>query len=343
VQAYVPSEFPAKLHTASVIIATRHRPEPLAECLESLQRQTLQPLEVIVVDSSEDQATRTLCSGMDWKTSGPLLHVSTKIRSAAIQRNLGAERAKGGILVFLDDDVVLEPAFLMELLAPFREDEKELLGGIGGTIVNEIPAPMSTLNRRLLRLILGVDPAQCAGRLVGPAVQFPYGLGSESVQPVGWLSTCSCAYRKRVFDQYGFGQAFVGYSFMEDVELSARIGRRYRLLQATRARLHHKDLGSSSHVDWIAHGENRILNRHHVMTGAMEKRNVGSLTRLFAYELLYCSLAGLWNGGRGGRTKQAFLQLVGGVRGAAKILLGKSPHQHSKATVESADFLSDQP
>lgn len=322
-----------ELPGASVVIATRQRPGPLAECLASLQQQTFAPLQVIVVDSSQDSATGTVCESWAQQLGVPLLYLASPIRSAAVQRNLGAKRASGEVLVFLDDDVVLEPEFLAELLAPFQADATGELGAVAGTIANATPAQMSRFNRWALRLVLGVDPSACCGRLIGPAVQFPHAGGGGELLPVDWVPSGVCAYRREIFEQTRFGETFEGYSFMEDVDLSARVARRYRLVQATGARLHHKGLGDSSHANWVAHGESRILNRHHVMVDALGKRGPANMIRLFCYEILYSTLAGFWNGGRGGMAKRTILQSIGGLRGAIKILLGKSPHRDVSLTV----------
>lgn len=315
-----------ELPSASVVIATRHRPGPLSECLASIQRQTLVPTQVIVVDSSDDETTKAACAFAERDALFQLKYVASEIRSAAVQRNLGVKHTKSDAVVFLDDDVVLEPEFLAELLSPFTMDKRNEVGGVGGTISNAIPSPMSCVNKWMLRLVLGVSPEQCAGKVIGPAVQFPHAGGKGEVRQVDWIPSGVCAYRKEIFEQYSFGEAFQGYSFMEDVELSVRVGQQFTLLQATGARLYHKGLGSSSRMDWVPYGESRIINRHHVMVHAMGKRGGRNVARLFCYEILYCTLASLWNGGRGGASRQTLLQLMGALRGAMRILQGKSPH-----------------
>lgn len=92
---------------ASVVVATYNRKEPLAKLLASLANQTVRDFEVIVVDdgSRDDPSDVT----------APYANV-TLIGQAntgvAIARQRGVERAKGRIVVFLDDDMLVREDFL---------------------------------------------------------------------------------------------------------------------------------------------------------------------------------------------------------------------------------------
>ena len=308
----------------SIVIATRHRPEPLRDTLASITRQTRMPREIIVVDSSLNGETRSVCES--FTSVLPLKYISTAIRSSARQRNVGAEKISHPILIFLDDDVLLEPEFLERLIEPFDSDRGGCIGGVGGTIMNELLPEYSTFNRKVLEFFLGVSLRDIGGKVVGPAVQFVYGDIGRGCRDVDFLPSGACAYRKHVFDRYRFADSFEGYSFMEDVHLSYRVKRAYSLLQVGSARLRHLGLGSERRNDWVAHGESRVLNRHFVMIDAMGKDSLPDVLRLFGFELFYSVAAGFWNGGRGGRVAPTVQQLVGALRGALRVLSGRSPH-----------------
>lgn len=314
----------------SIVIATRHRPDPLRDTLSSITHETKLPREIIIVDSSLDAATRAVCES--FVSCLPIRYVPISVRSSARQRNAGAQLIRSPILVFLDDDVLLEPEFLERLLEPLVNDASGCIGGVGGTIVNELLPMYSILNRKVMEFFVGVSLRDIGGKVVGPAVQFAYGDIGSGLRDVDVVSTCACAYRKSVFDRYGFADSFEGYSFMEDVHLSCRVRRDYRLLQVGGARLRHLGLGTRRRSDWVAHGESRLLNRHFVMTDAMGKDRPLDVLRLLGFELIYSTVAGLWNGGRGGCVGSTLLQLVGGLRGVVRLLAGKSPHKYRAAT-----------
>lgn len=309
--------------SCSIVIATRNRAAHLRECLDSIATQSVPPREVIVVDTSDDEATQDLCRERS------VTYLRGTVRSAAIQRNQGAERARGDLLFFFDDDVVLERAFIEEIVRIFEEDREKHVGGVSGLIVNHRYSPPSRLNRLLLRVFVGRPKGSYAGRLVGPAVNFLPEDRPDSVYQVEWLLSGCVAYRREVFLQQRFAETFLGYSIAEDVHLSARVARSHRLWCTTRARVYHKGLGAKTHTDWAALGESVIVNRHAIMTHVLGRKRPADYMRLFGYELAYSTAALLWNGGRGFSLPKTIMMLAGRMRGAIKILAGRSPHQRA--------------
>src|SRR5690349_7668061 len=104
----------------SVIIPTRNRPKRLRAAVEALSRQdgfATEDYEVIVVDDGSDPPVELVPP-----TEGPSLTVERlegEERSAA--RNRGAGVASGELLVFVDDDMRVEPRFLSEHWRVHRE------------------------------------------------------------------------------------------------------------------------------------------------------------------------------------------------------------------------------
>src|SRR5438309_3265794 len=97
--------------SASIVIATCNRPELLIQTLESILTQSPPPDEILIVDSSDPGNSREAVAKFEKRTEIPISYHYSEIRSSARQRNFGAERAKGEFIIFLDDDVTLEPAF----------------------------------------------------------------------------------------------------------------------------------------------------------------------------------------------------------------------------------------
>ena len=89
----------------------------LVDCLPSLLHQTHRLLEVIVVDNgSTDRSSQVVKSnGVRWEPLG-------ENRGFARGNNVGAERANGEIVVFLNNDMRFDPAFIEELVGPFLAD-----------------------------------------------------------------------------------------------------------------------------------------------------------------------------------------------------------------------------
>lgn len=100
----------------SVIIPTYNRPESLARTLQSLGGQTVYPndFEVVVVDDGSRQPYAEVVE-QSWPFD--LQYHRQDNQGEIIARNLGVSLSRGEFLVFLDDDILVEPAYLESLLA----------------------------------------------------------------------------------------------------------------------------------------------------------------------------------------------------------------------------------
>lgn len=113
--------------TVSVVIAVYNEEHHLARLLASLERQSLRPAEVIVVDDGSTDRTAEIASLRPEVQVKRLAH-----RGPARARNAGAADASGDILVFLDGDMACAPDFLERLVAPI------LAGQAVGTFTSDI-------------------------------------------------------------------------------------------------------------------------------------------------------------------------------------------------------------
>lgn len=113
--------------SVSVVISTRDRPDELRICLSSLPRQQYPIREVIVVDNaSKDSRTQQVAleAGVtDVREDRPGLDIA---------RNTGALRATSDIVAYTDDDVLLHPNWLKNLVAAFNEPE---IGSVTGLVL----------------------------------------------------------------------------------------------------------------------------------------------------------------------------------------------------------------
>jgi hypothetical protein len=159
-----------------------------------------------------------------------------------------------------------------------------------------------------------------AGKVVGPGITFLPIDGASPESPVDWLNTTGTAYRRSIFLDYLFDNNVL-YP-LEDLHLSARIGRKYVLLNSTRARLFHNDQGRGSKRNWVKIGEGMILSRHSVGYYVLGLRGIKLYLPLFGYELVYMTLATLWNGGRRPDLAQVTKLFWGKVLGTGRILSG---------------------
>lgn len=307
----------------SVIIATDNRADVLTDCLNSLKGQSFFPDEIIISHGGSDQATKDLIDKLkkDKDFKPKLKYFNFGPLGAAIQRNRGAEKSGGEIIFFLDDDVVCERDFIKKITDIFLSDTENTIGGVSGTIVNQTYVPLSKLNKRLFDFCLAHKEIKddYGGKVVGPAVNFLPIDRPSFVQRVDWLPSVCCAYRRSVFLKNKFNENFFGYSFMEDIDLSCRIAKRYKLFNTTSARLYHKDLGGKTHKNWIKIGTMQVLNRWHVMIKVLNKKLPEDKIRFFCYQV-YCAITESRQLSKWPDGKYALLRWLGRLFGIAKIL-----------------------
>jgi glycosyltransferase involved in cell wall biosynthesis len=91
--------------SVSVIISTRNAAAVLETCLKSVQEQTYQPIELIIVDRDSTDQTKAVAK----RFTSTVYNYGTE---RSDQRNYGAKKAKGDYLLFLDADMELSPAVI---------------------------------------------------------------------------------------------------------------------------------------------------------------------------------------------------------------------------------------
>jgi len=109
----------------SVIIPTLNEELFLPKLLDSLTKQTVKDFEVIVVDGrSED---KTVALARDFFTLLPRLTIVTdQERNLPLQRNVGAQKARGDWFIFADADAVFVPWFISRIDQFIQEEHPKL-------------------------------------------------------------------------------------------------------------------------------------------------------------------------------------------------------------------------
>jgi glycosyltransferase involved in cell wall biosynthesis len=118
----------------SVVIPTRNRPDDIEPAVRSVLASDHRAFELVVVDQSDDDATRhhlELIAAGDSR----LRYVKMEGVGLSRSRNEGMRRTKGPIVAFLDDDCTVEPSWLPSVVAAFaaRSDVGLLYGQVHGS------------------------------------------------------------------------------------------------------------------------------------------------------------------------------------------------------------------
>ena len=193
----------SSLSGASIIIPTGGRIDSLVKCLESIQRYATES-EIIVVGQTTDPSTR----GFVLDKFPSVRYFESQESSAVVKRNLGIVHASNEILVFVDDDVIVESAWLKNLL---RHYEDNSVGGVGGKVKTSGLETMSSNYRTGV-----IDDGFVVGNWNPSAVH---------AFDVQHLLGCNMSFRKTpVVRLGGFDNFFRSYNFREETDLCLRIG-----------------------------------------------------------------------------------------------------------------------
>lgn len=116
----------------SVVIPSHNRKRDLDVALQSVMMQSLQPLEVIVVDDGSTDGTQTY---LQQHYLGVKVIRNEKPLGGAVARNQGARNAKGEYVAFLDSDDRWLPDHLKRKVAFLEEQQAD---GVYCTFYNQV-------------------------------------------------------------------------------------------------------------------------------------------------------------------------------------------------------------
>jgi len=189
----------------SIIIPQLNRLELLKACLASLRAQSYRNFEIIVVDNASKDGSR------EWlRQQQGLVLVEMETNTGFTGANLaGLERAKGGIVVALNNDTEADPDWLEQALKPFERDPR--IGIVASCLVEHARPDI-------------LDSAGDGFSRAGRGIKFGSGesrrLHGEGAYVFG---ACAAAalYRREMLDEVGFFDARFFFN-SEDVDLGVR-------------------------------------------------------------------------------------------------------------------------
>lgn len=195
--------------TISVLIATRNRAPQLKRCLMSLQKQSIKPNEVILVDNGSTDNTREVCSVFRFIL--PIRYKKEQRIGLPFARNTSMQLARGDIYAFIDDDCIASRNWLKAIQAHFGQHLSSV--GVIGFSQNAHPSNIASCVeyayylRWLYTYIMRVDRPQ----------KLPSGL---------FIDFKNAAFRASFIKQFQFS-TIVPYGGVgdEDVEMGNRIYR----------------------------------------------------------------------------------------------------------------------
>ena len=184
----------------SVILATYNRQAYLRGVLESIAASEVPEAvkwEILVVDNNSTDQTREVAEELSAQHPGRIRYVREPRLGKSYALNTGIRESTADVLVFVDDDVTVEPRWLWNLTKPLADGR---CAGIGGrTLLSErfTPPPwMAMEGPYRLEFVLA------------PMFDFGDEPRKLEVPPYG----ANMAYRREMFEKYGVFRTDLGPS-----------------------------------------------------------------------------------------------------------------------------------
>jgi len=220
-------------HKIALIIPTRNRPELLANLLRSLQAQTVKPHQVIIVDGSDQPIETEIKQFLSHSVS----YMRVFPPSLTKQRNEGVKALNENttLVGYLDDDTVLERD-AVEAMLSFWEHCPDDLGGSSFNITNRLSGKVSLFTRLFNKLFClnddrqGVVLRSGANPVVSPVLKDTY---------TEWLSGGATVWRRQVLEEFKYDEWFAGGAYVEDIDFSLTVAKKYKMVVLQGARLQH--------------------------------------------------------------------------------------------------------
>jgi GT2 family glycosyltransferase len=289
--------------------------------------QTSKVHEVVVADGSSTGDTESLLADPVWADRRlSVRRVAVQPPNAVRQRQAAIAESTGKLLLFLDDDVVLEPNCVRQMLVAMQQSTD--IVGVFADFTNQA-WPMPTRAWRLyLRYVLGMKEDEWQGKVVGPLLRFGYNPSPATDAPIEWMGTCNTMVRSEAYESVGgFSKFFLHRSTMnEDVDLGIKLTSVGRIVFCPTARMAHYH-APSGRVSPLVAAEDDLYNRYFVLRCTRGWSAVAAFTSVlsfFAIETLSNVLGSAFRF----RENGILVRFVGRLRALARVSFGRSAINH---------------
>lgn len=198
----------------TAVIPTKNRCADLVNTVNSIVRQSRLPDELVIIDQSDTDiarsAVQSILSGID---AIRLVYIyDPAIRGLVEAKSVGWLHASFELICFLEDDVLLEPSYILEMARGFQEYPKML--GACGVVIN-----LPKLHPHYVKLFHLFHRGIFHDSRVGVHGHVD-NMGAVLINS-RYLSGGTSAYRRVVFEKVPFDLAN-NFFMLEDIDFSTR-------------------------------------------------------------------------------------------------------------------------
>lgn len=177
--------------TIAVILCTFKRYDLALNCLRFLSNQTYPRMnyKICVVDNTPI----SLREQYDWVSLGADIFVTEDLPGLSRARNRGISNSKSDYVVFVDDDAEVTNTWLSKIVETFQYNSQAL--AVGGKVLAKYSSEKPAwLTKKLEEFLSCID----------------WGTGTFPIQNHQWIVGANMAFKRSVFDKYGFFNVSLG-------------------------------------------------------------------------------------------------------------------------------------
>ena len=236
------------MNKVSVIIPTKNRMEDIKKCLESISSQTRLPDELVVVDSSD---TKELKSWLDsfCRSRFPVpfnfkyIHAKVGLTKA---RNTGLDNSTKDIVIYVDDDVILDKECIREIVHVFDNDLEKKVGIV--FCYNYLLDNKDSIRDNKILHCIGQIFATIfflggfsdKGEFKASGNYTIIDKGGDKIIKVDTPTADIYALRREICNEFRWDEELPGGFYGDDIDLSYRISRKYQSIYNPHAKMTHK-------------------------------------------------------------------------------------------------------
>ena len=199
----------------SVVIATYGREQALVDSINDVLKQDYPNFEVIVIDQTANHEPDTARFLEEMSAAGKIQLHTLDWASLPGARNYGVRRAKGDVILFVDDDVELPAGFLK---AHAKNYDRPEVGGVAGRVFDRM---------KLADHASGLEIQDLPPESMDPAIAWYHINLVHTVKPQQVLSArgCNMSYRREIFFEEGiwFDERYRGSAVREESDVGLNI------------------------------------------------------------------------------------------------------------------------
>jgi GT2 family glycosyltransferase len=196
----------------SVIIATYNRGEFLVETIPMIMENCYSDFELVIVDQTKEYSESIAQELQRLRQQYNFEYHQLDFPNLPLARNYGVWNSKGEIVIFCDDDVILDSNYIANHVQPYLDDDK--IGAVAGRILSAIDEALS-------------DPSGEVGKLNSDGTFIAnFHLKTADRQEADFGMGCNMSFRRSVLSQAGdFDERYRGNFYREEGDTFARVKR----------------------------------------------------------------------------------------------------------------------